>query len=79
MTAKIFFDLPGAAEALSVSESTIQKLTREDPDFPKPRKISKNRVGYLVREIQVFAESRPVSELPPPANCDWRRKKPQAA
>ena len=78
-TIKIYLDLAGVAEAMSVSESTVQKLVREDPDFPKPRRISKNRVGWLVREITEFAESRPLSDLPPPANCDWRRRKQQEA
>lgn len=65
---KIYYDKPGVAEALSVSQSTVEKLTRECSDFPKPRQISGRRVGWLVKEVEAWAEKRPVSDLPPPPN-----------
>lgn len=66
----IYADLETVAAMLSVSDSTIQKLTREESSFPKPRKISGRRVGWLIREIGEWAESRPVSDmLPPPNTC----------
>lgn len=64
----IFLDLPRLAEALTLSESTIQKLTREATDFPKPRLLSGRRVAWLMREIVEWAECRPTSELLPPYN-----------
>jgi prophage regulatory protein len=62
----IFLGRQQAAEALAISDSTLEKLTRQDPTFPKPRKISANRVGWLYREIEAWAEARPPSDIPPP-------------
>lgn len=73
ITKPIFIDVTGAADMLSVSESTIQKLTREDSTFPKPRLISAKRTGYLLREIEEWGENRPVSNLAPPPNTGGRR------
>lgn len=67
MQPRYYLDLPGVAVAVSLSESTVQKLVR-DGAFPKPRKISGNRVAWLVREVETWAEERPVSDLPPPPN-----------
>jgi prophage regulatory protein len=68
MAIKIFLDINEAAEALSISDSSVEKLTREDPTFPRPRKITARRVGYLVSEIADWAGKRPVSDLLPPPN-----------
>jgi len=35
-------------------------------EFPKPRKASARRSCWLLREIEEWAESRPVSDLLPP-------------
>ncbi len=67
-TNPIYARLPRAAALLDVSESTVQKLTRDDATFPKPRKIGDRSVGWLVRELVEWAESRPVSDIPPPEN-----------
>lgn len=76
----IYADLQTTAAILSVSESTVQKLVR-DGGFPKSRQISANRVGWLTREIDEWAENRPVSELLPPRNCEAGRppNAPQAS
>lgn len=71
----IYLDLPTAAAVLSLSESTFQKLEREDETFPKARKLSGRRVGYLYREIQEWAEGRPVSDFLPPSNTGARKGK----
>lgn len=71
----IFLDLATVATVLSVSASTVQALTRAG-DFPAPRKISGNRVGWLWREVMEWAEARPVSDIPPPPNTG--AKKPRA-
>ena len=53
-----------AAAALGIGESTLEGLVRAG-DLPPPRRISANRTGWLWRELQAFAESRPVSDLAP--------------
>jgi len=53
------------AQFVSLSEPQITKLAARGL-FPKPRKLSAQRVGWLVRELREWAESRPVSDLPPP-------------
>ncbi|SIR00981.1 AlpA family transcriptional regulator [Pseudacidovorax sp. RU35E] len=59
-------------EATALSRSTIEEEIRQGR-FPKPRLLSKQRVGYLLREVMEWAESRPVADLPPPSNT-CRRK-----
>lgn len=73
----IFVDEPTAAALVSLSEPTLQKLVREG-DFPKPRRISAGRAGYLFREVLDWAERRPVSDLLPPRNAGKRRPAPPA-
>ncbi|WP_422085424.1 helix-turn-helix transcriptional regulator [Variovorax sp.] len=41
--------------------------------FPKPRVLSGRRVGWLLREVEEWAESRPVSALLPPKNSGYRK------
>ncbi len=47
------------SEALSISRTTLWRLTRRDPEFPKALRISGNRVGYRSTEIHAWVESRP--------------------
>lgn len=63
-TAPLFVERDEAARALSISVSTLEALVRAE-ELPPPRKVSGKRVAWLWREIQEFAESRPVSNLPP--------------
>lgn len=65
--APIFLDLPAVAEVVALSVSTVQELVRQG-QFPAPRQLSGRRVGWLVREVTEWAESRPVSTLLPPPN-----------
>lgn len=60
-------DRTGAAAYLSLSESTIEKLTREG-NFPQPRLLSGRRTAWLVRELDEWLSQRPVSDLAPPPN-----------
>lgn len=53
-----------AACALGISDSLLEKLVRAG-ELPPPRKISEGRVGWLWKDLQVFAETRPVSDLLP--------------
>lgn len=68
----IYLDLPQVAGVVSLAEATIQRMVREN-EFPRPRQLSGRRVGWLVREVKEWAEARPVSDLPPPANTGKRR------
>lgn len=67
-----------AAAALGISDSLLEKLVRTG-ELPPPRKISEGRVGWLWRDLSAFAESRPVSDLPPgPAGRSARGAPPSA-
>lgn len=70
----IYVDLPTVAAIVSLSEASVQKLVREDA-FPRPRQLSGRRVAWLVREVTEWAESRPPSDLLPPANTGARKSK----
>jgi len=61
-----------AAVIVALSESTIDNLEKAG-DFPKRRKISNGSVGYLVRELEEWAESRPTSDLLPPPDSGYGR------
>ncbi len=67
----LYLELPAVAAAVSLAEATIQRQVREG-EFPAPRQISGRRVGWLVREVEEWAESRPKSELLPPKNAGRR-------
>jgi len=64
---RIYVDLPEVAGLLTLATATVQKMVREET-FPKPRQLSGRRVGWLLREVEEWAEQRPVSELLPPPN-----------
>lgn len=81
----IYLDLERVAEAVSLSIGTVQKLVREGT-FPEPRMLSGRRVAWLVREVEAWAEARPISNLPPPPDSGKRKpiareekQSPQAA
>lgn len=71
-----------AAEIVNLCVSTLEKLQRAGK-FPKPRKLSDARVGYLVSDLHRWAEGLPVSDLLPPPNTGaakpGRRRKTQDA
>lgn len=69
---RLYVDLPEVASLLTLSTATIQKMVRQS-EFPPPRKLSAQRVGWLVREVEAWAEERPVSDLPPPPNTGSRK------
>lgn len=62
---KIYFDLKEVAASLSLSPTTVQKMVRQE-QFPQPRLLSGRRVAWLVREVNEWAEARPVADLAPP-------------
>lgn len=68
----LLVDLPTVAAVVSLSTGTVQKLVREN-EFPKPRVLSGRRVGWLMREVKEWSESRPISDLLPPVNAGIRK------
>ncbi len=74
MTQPIFLDKPSVCAAVSLSEGVWEQLVQSG-QAPKPRQLSGRRVGWLLREVMEWAETRPVSELPPPPNTGNRRKR----
>ncbi|MFL9892809.1 helix-turn-helix transcriptional regulator [Paraburkholderia sp. RL17-381-BIF-C] len=74
----LYLDLETVCTIVSLAPATVQLLVRQD-QFPKPRLLSGRRVGWLLREIEDWAEQRPISDLLPPANTGARRKKSVAA
>lgn len=71
MMRPLYVDLPTVASIVALSETSVQKLVREE-QFPKPRAVSSRRVAWLVREIEEWAEARPVSNFLPPKNTSRR-------
>ncbi|MDT0140168.1 AlpA family phage regulatory protein [Acidovorax sp. PRC11] len=67
----VYLEREQAAAFVALSESTMLSLVRTG-NFPKPRQLSKQRTGWLVRELEEWAEDRPVSDLPPPPNAGQR-------
>lgn len=67
----IYLELEAVAGAVALASSTVQRLVRENA-FPKPRQLSGRRVAWLVREVEEWAEGRPVSQLLPPPNTSQR-------
>lgn len=66
-TPRIYLSKEELPDAIALSRSTIEEEIRQGR-FPKPRQLSRQRVAWLLREIQEWAESRPVADAPPPPN-----------
>ncbi|WP_084416302.1 helix-turn-helix transcriptional regulator [Massilia alkalitolerans] len=71
----LYLELEAVAGVVALAATTVQRLVRQG-EFPKPRQLSGRRVAWLVREVEEWAEQRPVSDLPPPSNTS-RRGTPQ--
>ena len=56
--------LEEAPDVVGIGLTTIDALEKRG-DFPKRRQFSDRRVGYLMRELEEWAETRPASELLP--------------
>lgn len=72
-------DIDQVAAYLSLSVRTVNTLVQKSDypkvktDFPKPRQLAGRRVGYLLKEVDDWLEARPVSDQPPPVNCEFGR------
>jgi prophage regulatory protein len=58
---KLFYSTEQTCAATGLCRTSIWRLEQRG-DFPRRRQISKNRVGWLVREIKEWAESRPEAD-----------------
>jgi prophage regulatory protein len=63
----IFVDIKGVIALTGLSKTTVWDVIKNG-DFPKPRKASARGSRWLVREIEEWCESRPVSDILPPPN-----------
>lgn len=63
----IYLDLEKVCATVSLPETTLKRLVRKK-EFPQPRKLSGRRVGWLVKEVEEWADTRPVSDVLPPDN-----------
>ena len=66
-----YIDRETCAAFVSLSVPTMERLVASGV-FPAPRQLTGKRVGWLVREVEEWAESRPVSSNLPVANCGQR-------
>lgn len=66
-----------ACAFVGLSKSTFEEMVQKEL-VPKPRKLSTGCVGWLVRELEAWVESRPVSDLLPPANTGAKKPAPPA-
>jgi len=71
---RLYLDLPEVALTVALSESAVQRLVREK-GFPQPRELSPRRVGWLYREVEEWAEQRPIADNLPPANTGAKKTK----
>ncbi len=62
-----YLDRDSAAAFVSLSVNALERMVASR-DFPQPRQLTSRRVGWLVREVEEWAESRPVSSNLPVAN-----------
>ncbi|WUR11932.1 AlpA family phage regulatory protein [[Empedobacter] haloabium] len=67
----IYVELEDVASLVTLAATTIQRLVREN-EFPRPRQLSGRQVTWLLREVEAWAEERPISILPPPPNTGRR-------
>ncbi|MDD0837855.1 AlpA family phage regulatory protein [Curvibacter sp. HBC61] len=72
-----YLDREKAAAFVSMSEQQIARLAAQG-EFPKPRMLSNQRVGWLVRELREWSENRPVSSILPPPNPTHKAQKKAA-
>jgi prophage regulatory protein len=61
-------DIDSTAQYVSLSPKTIRRMMTTG-DFPKSRELSDRRVGWLVRELDEWAESLPIADMLPVASA----------
>lgn len=63
-----YLERASAAIYVSLSVPTMERMVARG-EFPGPRQLTGKRVGWLVREIDAWAEARPASTNLPVENC----------
>ncbi len=63
-TSKVFFSADELRRVTGLSRTTVWRLETEG-DFPPRRQITTKRVGWLVSEVEEWAESRPLAQPDP--------------
>lgn len=63
-----FYRLNKMCELLGLGKTTIWDLSRHDPDFPKPVKLTSQCTAWRVDEVQAWINSRPRAALRGGAN-----------
>lgn len=53
-----FYRLNKMCELLGLGKTTIWDLSRHDPDFPKPVKLTSQCTAWRADEVQAWMESR---------------------
>ena len=53
-----FYRITKMCELLGLSKTTIWTLSKHDPDFPKPVKLTSQCTGWRADEVQAWIESR---------------------
>lgn len=77
-TKPLYLELSELPDVVKLAPATVQRLVRQG-EFPAPRQLSPHRVAWLVREVEEWSESRPVSNLPPPPNTGKSKANPLMA
>lgn len=67
-----FLNIDQVTQATTLSARRWRELVAKK-EAPAPRQLSGNRVAWLAREIEEWAEARPVAAGLPPSNTGWRR------
>jgi prophage regulatory protein len=75
---KLYYLREELPEVTGLSLSTIEEEIRQDR-FPKPRKLSAKRVGWLDTDLRAWADQRPPSDLPPPENTGAKKPRRSGA
>lgn len=70
-TRPAYLDRNAVAAFVSLSVVAMERAVVSG-GFPKPRQLTKQRVAWLVRDVEEWCESRPVSSILPVANCGKR-------
>lgn len=68
----ICVDKETAAAMLGISVANFEREVRGER-IPPARQVSPRRVGWLLRELEEYAEKLPVSNILPPANTGAKK------
>lgn len=58
---KMFYRAKELAKYLGMAESTVWKKCKEDPEFPRPIKLSENMTVFNIAEVNEYMALKPRS------------------